>query len=109
MNGINLLVHTIGFYTYNEAGISSMLNSVMELLAGEMVPVALLPLLIQKGTYYLPFRLVCDLPFRLYSGNIGIMEGIFSIGLQILWIVILFVIGNLIVKSALKKVFVQGG
>ena len=86
-----------------------MLNSVMELLAGELVPVALLPMIIQKGTYYLPFRLVCDLPFRLYSNNIGIMEGIFSIGLQIVWIVILILIGNFIVKKALKKVFVQGG
>ena len=109
VNGINLLVHTIGFYTYNEAGISGMLMSVMELLSGELVPIALLPMFIQNGTYYLPFRLVCDLPFRLYSNNIGIMEGIFSIGLQVVWIFILLIIGNLIVKRALKKVFVQGG
>lgn len=107
--GISMLVHTIGFYTYNEAGISSMLNSVMEFLAGELVPVALLPIFIQKGTYYLPFRLVCDLPFRLYSNNINVMEGILGIGLQVVWIIILAVIGNLIVKNALKKVFVQGG
>ena len=104
-----MLVHTLGFYTYNEAGISSMLNSVMEFLAGELVPVALLPMFIQKGTYYLPFRLVCDLPFRLYSNNINITEGILGIGLQVGWILILIVIGNFIVKNALKKVFVQGG
>ena len=109
VSGINMLVHTIGFYTYNEAGISGMLNSVMEFLAGELVPVALLPMFIQKGTYYLPFRLVCDLPFRLYSNNIGISEGLLSIGLQVIWIIILFVIGNMIVKKSLKKVFVQGG
>lgn len=109
VTGINMLIHTIGFYTYNEAGISSMLNSVMELLAGEMIPVALLPIFIQRGTYYLPFRLVCDLPFRLYSNNIGLMEGIFSIGLQIVWIIILVMVGNLIVKKSLKKVFIQGG
>ena len=109
VSGINMLVHTIGFYTYNEAGISSMLNSVMEFLAGELVLVALLPIFIQKGTYYLPFRLVCDLPFRLYSNNIGISEGLLGLGLQIIWIIILFIIGNVIVKSALKKVFVQGG
>ncbi len=107
--GISMLVHTLGFYTYNEAGISSMLNSVMEFLAGELVPVALLPMFIQKGTYYLPFRLVCDLPFRLYSNNINITEGILGIGLQVGWILILIVIGNFIVKNALKKVFVQGG
>lgn len=109
VNGINLLVHTIGFYTYNDAGISGMLISVMELLSGELVPVALLPMFIQKGTYYLPFRLIFDLPFRLYSNNIGILEGIFSIGLQLVWIIILIIIGNLIIKRSLKKVFIQGG
>lgn len=109
VSAINMLVHTIGFYTYNEAGIASMLNSVMELLCGGYVPVALLPMFLQKGTYYLPFRLVSDLPFRVYSNNIGINEGLFSIGLQIIWIIVLIIIGNLIIKKSLKKVFVQGG
>ena len=109
VSGINMLVHTIGFYTYNEAGISSMLNTTMEFLAGELVPVALLPMFLQKSTYYLPFRLIGDLPFRIYSNNIGISEGLFSIGLQIIWIIILIVIGNYIVKKSLNKVFIQGG
>ena len=109
VTGINMIIHTIGFYTYNEAGISSMLNSVMELLCGAYVPVVLLPMIIQKGTYYLPFRLVSDLPYRIYSGNIGISEGLFSIGLQIIWIIILIFLGNLIIKKSLKKVFIQGG
>lgn len=109
VTGINMLVHTIGFYTYNEAGISSMLISVMELFCGAYIPVALLPMVIQKGTYYLPFRLVSDLPYRVYSGNIGVMEGLLSIGLQIIWIIVLIFIGNLIVKRSLNKVFIQGG
>ena len=109
VSGINMLIHTIGFYTYNEAGISSMVNSVMEFLSGEVIPVALLPLFIQKGTYYLPFRLICDLPFRIYSNNIMIKEGIFSIGLQLIWIIVLIVLGNFVVKKSLKKVFIQGG
>ena len=109
VSAVIMIVHTIGFYTYNEAGISSMLTTTMEFLAGEVVPVALLPVFIQKGTYFLPFRLICDLPFRIYSNNIGITEGIFSIGLQIIWIIILILIGNAIVKSSLKKIFVQGG
>lgn len=109
VTGINMLVHTIGFYTYNEAGISSMLNSTMEVFCGAYVPVALLPMFIQKATYYLPFRLVSDLPFRLYSNNIGINEGLFSIGLQIIWIIILIIFGNYLINRALKKVFIQGG
>ncbi len=109
VSGINVVVYSIGFYTYNEAGISSMLNSIMELLCGAYVPVAFLPLFIQKGSYYLPFRLVSDLPYRIYSNNIDISEGMFSIGLQVIWIIILIYIGNMIVNRSLKKVFVQGG
>ena len=109
VTSINMLVYTIGFYTYNQVGISQIINSLIEFFSGALVPVVLLPMIIQKATYYLPFRLITDLPFRLYSNNIGIQEGIMSIGLQLIWIIILIFLGNLIVKKSLKKVFVQGG
>lgn len=107
--GLNMLVYTIGFYTYNEAGIGNILNCIMELLSGGLVPVILLPGIIQKMTYYLPFRLISDLPFRVYTNNIGVYEGLFSIGLQVVWIVVLITLGNMIVKKSLRRVFVQGG
>ena len=109
VTSFNMLVYTIGFYTYNQTGISQIINSFIELLSGAMIPVMLLPNFIQKATYYLPFRLITDLPYRIYSNNIGISEGIMSIGLQIIWIFIFIWIGDLIVKKSLKKVFVQGG
>lgn len=109
VSSINMLVYTIGFYTYNQAGISQIINSMIEFFSGNVLPVVLLPMFIQKGTYYLPFRLITDLPFRLYSNNIGVYDGFISIGLQIIWIIVLILLGNLIVNKSLKKVFVQGG
>ena len=106
---LNLLVYTIAFYTYNSDGISSILNVFMELLSGGLVPVVMLPLFIQKSTYYLPFRLISDLPFRIYSGNIYSLNALAGIILQIIWLIILLFVGNLIVKKSLKKVFNQGG
>ena len=85
------------------------LNCIMEVLSGGLVPVVLLPGVIQKTTYYLPFRLISDLPFRVYTNNIGIYEGLTSIGLQVIWIAVLVFLGNMIVKRSLRKVFVQGG
>lgn len=106
---LNLLVYTLGFYTYNSDGVASILNVFIELLAGGLVPIVMLPWFIQKSTYYLPFRLISDLPFRVYSGNIHGSEVLISIILQIVWIIILIFVGNLIVKKSLKKVFIQGG
>ena len=106
---LNLLVYTIAFYTYNSDGIGSILNVFIELLAGGLVPVVMLPLFIQKSTYYLPFRLISDLPFRTYSGNILALDALEGVVLQIIWLIILLFIGNLVVKKSLKKVFIQGG
>ena len=109
MSALTMLIHTIGFYTYNETGISSMVSTTIEFLSGEYVPVALMPIFLQKATYYLPFRLIGDLPFRIYSNNIGISEGLYSIGLQIIWLIVLVIVGNFIIKKSLNKVFIQGG
>ena len=99
VTGINMLIYTIGFYTYNDTGISQILNSFIEVLSGSLVPVVMLPMFIQDATYYLPFRLISDLPFRLYTANIGMYDGLISIGLQIGWIIflIIFVIFLLII------------
>ena len=109
VSALNLLIYTIGFYTYNASGIGSILTTIMDFLAGSLVPVVMLPAFIQKSTYFLPFRFISDLPYRIYSGNIGILEGSYSIFIQLIWILILVFIGNLIVKKSLRKVFIQGG
>ena len=109
IESLNLLIYTIGFYTYNATGIGSILTTIMDFLAGSLVPVVMLPAIIQKSSYYLPFRFISDLPFRIYSGNIGTIEGSYSIVIQIIWIIILVFIGNIIVKKSLRKVFIQGG
>lgn len=109
VSSLNLLIYTIGFYTYNATGIGSILTTIMDFLAGSLVPVVMLPAIIQKSSYYLPFRFISDLPFRIYSGNIGTIEGSYSIVIQIIWIIILVFIGNIIVKKSLRKVFIQGG
>ena len=107
--GINLIIHTIGFFTKEEKGISSIINTFGELIGGLAVPLPLLPNLIINVSEYLPFRLIGDLPFRIYSGNITGNYAIKCIILQIIWIAILWIVGKLLMNKALKKVSIQGG
>lgn len=106
---ILMIIQSITFFTYHEGGISQILFLVAELLSGAFLPLPLMPDIIQKISYYLPFRLIGDLPFRIYSGNIGINDALLNILFQCIWIVILFFIGKMIMKYALKKVVIQGG
>lgn len=106
---ILMIIQSITFFTYHDGGISQILFLIAELLAGSFLPLPLMPDIIQTISYYLPFRLVGDLPFRIYSGNIGINEALTNIMFQGIWIVVLIIIGKCIMKYALKRVVIQGG
>ena len=105
--GILMIIHTITFYTVNYKGIFSISFSIITLLSGFIIPVPLLPDIVKKVTYYMPFRLMSDLPFRIYSGNINTVVALKDISLQLIWVVI--IIGFSLMRRALKKVFIQGG
>ena len=107
--GISMIIHSISFFTLESKGITSIVCSIGEILSGFAIPVPLLPIFLINLTKYLPFRLIGDAPFRIYSGNINVIEAKEMILLQIIWIVLLIIIGNLLVNKALKKVCIQGG
>lgn len=103
------LIHVIAFFTNDGRGISQVLFLVAEVMAGGFIPLPLMPDTLQKIGYLLPFRLIGDLPFRVYSGNININDALLNIMFQVIWIVILVFIGKAILKFALKRVTIQGG
>ena len=80
-----------------------------DILSGLTIPIPFFPMYLQSITNILPFRYVSDFPFRLYVGNITINEGLIGILIQVIWIVILILIGSLLMKKALKKAVIQGG
>ena len=73
------------------------------------VPIPLMPIGIQKFLNYLPFRFLSDLPFRIYIGNIGVLEGLVSVLFGAIWLIVLIVVVKLLMKTSLKKVVIQGG
>lgn len=106
---INMIVKTIGFYTGNNKGIQSIVISVGSLFSGLYIPLPLMPNFVLKIANVLPFRFIGDLPFRLYSSNIDYKNGLECILIQILWIIIMLIIGRLFMRFALKKVTILGG
>lgn len=109
MTFLILLYHIICLYTLDEKGIVNIFMVVSDILSGLSVPLPFFPNILQKIAYALPFRYVSDFPFQLYVGNISINNGLIGICMQILWIIILVVIGRLLMNNALKKAVIQGG
>ena len=106
---IQMIILCIAFFTNEGKGISDILFIIGDILAGAVFPLPLMPKIVQRISSYLPFRLIADLPFRVYSGNINIDTAFTSIIAQIIWLIILLILGQLIMKVALRKVCIQGG
>ncbi len=109
LSAILMIIQSIAFFTNEGKGISDIIFLIGDILAGAVFPLPLMPKIVRDVSNYLPFRLIGDLSFRVYSGNIGVSECFNLIILQLIWIIALIVIGQMIMKVALKKVCIQGG
>jgi ABC-2 type transport system permease protein len=106
---ISMLIYISTFYTMSPMGSLLIFSVLGEFFSGLVIPIPLMPKALQRLAYLLPFRYTSDLPFRIYAGNIGIREGVISIGVQLLWILLLITLGRLWMKKALRKIIIQGG
>ena len=103
------LYHVICMFTLDEKGIIAIIMVAADILSGLVVPIPFFPKYLQNINNFLPFRYISDFPIRLYIGNIPLSEGIISIIVQIVWIIILFALGKILANIAIKKATIQGG
>ena len=106
---LSMLIYISMFYTLSGTGSILIFGVIGEFLAGLIIPIPLMPEALKRIIYFLPFRYTTDLPFRIYVGNITHNEAIISILIQIVWIIILYIIGKLWMNKALKRLVIQGG
>lgn len=109
MISLVLFYHVICLITLDEKGIINMLMVLADILSGLTIPIPFFPLFLQKISNILPFRYISDLPFRIIIGNVGIYEGMIGIIFQIIWIIILVLLGKMVIAKALRKAIIQGG
>ena len=109
MTALILLYHIICIFTLDEKGVVNIFMVTSDILSGLVLPIPFFPLFFQNIANILPFRYICDFPFRFYVGNISMSEGFFGILIQMIWIILLVLLGRILMKKALKKAVIQGG
>ena len=109
---MEMIVATICLYTESTWGINIVKETIVLLLSGATIPLAFFPEKARMVVQYLPFRAVYDIPLSILlekSGSdtwLGLLK---LFGLQLGWLVVLTVAGNLFWNHAVKKITVNGG
>ena len=109
VTALTVIYPILTLLTMNEKGIVNLLITMADILSGIVVPIPFFPKFLQIISRFLPFQYISDLPFRLYVGNISLQDGAYGILIQFVWVVLLILLGNFLMKKNLKRVVVQGG
>ena len=105
----NMLMTLVTMITLEQSGVNAIFSTIWEFFSGNTIPIPLMPIFLQQIAFALPCRLVADLPFRIYSGHIPIGEGLNGMIIQLIWLVVLIVVGLQLLKTIEKRLIVQGG
>ena len=107
---IDFLVGTICLYTESIWGINIMKQVIVMLLSGATIPIAFFPEPMKTIVYYLPFQSIYNAPLSiLLDGNPQPQTLLTTLGIQLVWCVVMTVLSNLFWKVSLRQITVNGG
>ena len=102
---------TMGFTmrTLDSRGVQAMLNLLMMILAGNVLPLTLYPESWQRILTLLPHAQMLDAPIRLYTGDYPAFQAAKTLLLQAGWILALTGAGCLLWRRNQRRLVIQGG
>lgn len=104
-----LPVGMMGFWTLSTGGIRFVLFSVLAFVSGQMVPLWFMPGWLESVLAWLPFQGMAFAPLSIYVGQTTGTAILRSLGVQLVWIVILSFAVTWLWRRARNVVTVQGG
>lgn len=99
----------LSFKITNMWGLSQIMQSIVQLLSGALIPIVFFPRIVQKLITFLPFSSTIYTPTMIYLGKLTGISLIKALFIQIIWIVILAIIAKLMWNTLVKKLTILGG
>lgn len=95
--------------TLDQKGFQAMLNLLMMILCGNVLPLPLYPDSWQRIITLLPYAQILDAPIRLYTGEYTIAYAPTILLLQAGWTTVLIALGFILWNRNLRRLVIQGG
>ena len=102
---------TVGFTmrTLDSLGMQGMLNMLMMILSGNILPLTLFPDSWQRVITLLPYAQLLDAPIRLYTGDTPVGEAARILAIQAGWVIGLTALGVWMWNRHQQRIVLQGG
>lgn len=106
---ISFAVQMTAFWLINIWSLITIKNVLIKIFSGAMIPLWFMPKELTAVLNFLPFSSIYFTPVQIYMGQLSYGEIAFKCGIQILWIALIYLLGNILWKKGQRKLIVQGG
>lgn len=106
---INFMIGLLSFFLYSIRGLMRAKYFFVQICSGLLMPLSFFPPLIEKLLICLPFQAITFIPLQIYLGKYSSTVLPQLILVQLLWIIILTIAGQILWKKAVSNLVVNGG
>ncbi|MDB5054464.1 MAG: ABC-type uncharacterized transport system, permease component [Bacilli bacterium] len=106
---LNFIVWVSSFWFYWTFSLVTIKDAAVMIFSGALIPLWFLPQGLVDFIKLTPFDSIFYTPIRIYLGMVPENEIVASLVKQMIWVFVLFGIGQLLWRAATKKLVVQGG
>ena len=106
---ISFILGMTTFITTNLWGIMQIYQAVFRLLSGALIPLTFFPSIFEKILTFLPFSSLVSAPANILLGVMPSEQVLKVMIVQFVWLIILFLLTNVIWKKVVHRLVVNGG
>ena len=106
---MGMLMGLVAFWTLQTRGVQAIYEFVSQFFAGALVPLWFFPPPLRQVADWLPFQAQAFIPLSLYMGQAPPQGIAGALGVQLVWVAVLFGIAWLMWQRAMRRVIIQGG
>lgn len=100
---VSILIGMLAFWTTFISGPRYSINALIWFLKGSELPLNMLPIFLYKATLLSPFAYIFFMPLQLYLGKISTSQGLLALGVELIWLVLLYGLIRISWKRGLKR------
>ena len=106
---LSFAVGLTSFYLKSIEGVIRAKYFLVQLLSGLLLPLSFFPSWCRIFLENLPFQSIAYVPLKIYLGKLEGAAAVREIGAQFLWFAALYILGQVLWRSAVRRLSIQGG
>ena len=105
----SLTIGLMAFWLIVTWPLNMLLGAFYKLLSGSWIPCAMFPDFLKTLNSFLPFRAMYEIPVTMLTNPMDARELLLKLGVQVVWLFVLYALMKMAWNTGTKKLVVQGG